>query len=124
MNPCIKKLEALLRATSTARGIGEKHLQNYVEQALQAADFPYKREWRASPKDIPDFFLPDTGIVIEVKQRATSADAQQLLRYALHDEVRELVIVTWRHTGDMIESFQIVGKIKRVTCIELWSQLL
>lgn len=74
----------------------EKHLQLGIEEAFIAAKIPFEREKRLSPKDIPDFFVPD-GVVIEckMKNKARRIDIyKQLERYAAHDEVKAIVLAS------------------------------
>jgi hypothetical protein len=70
-------------------------------ETLFAEHFPgveILREHRLSARDRPDFFAAADGVAIEVKvggrgqQRA--AIIRQLARYAEHDQVKALVLVT------------------------------
>lgn len=58
-----------------------------------------KPEHRLSARDIPDFFI--LGVAIEVKMnRARPADVlRQLARYAEHDQVTDLILLTNRAIG-------------------------
>lgn len=56
------------------------------------------REHRLSSRDRPDFFAPAEGVAIEVKVggrgQQRNAIVRQLDRYAEHDQVKALVLVT------------------------------
>jgi hypothetical protein len=55
-----------------------------------------EREYRLSDADIPDFFIE--GVVVEVKMNSARRPAvlAQLERYARHDQVTDLILVTNR----------------------------
>jgi hypothetical protein len=59
------------------------------------------REHRLAPGDVVDFFIRQTGVAIEVKLKRNSARGilRQLERYARHDQVQALVLVTNRAMG-------------------------
>lgn len=72
----------------------------FVEQT----DFPglaVQRERRLGPGDIVDFFVPAAGVAVEVKLKRNSGREilRQLERYAAHDAVQALVLVTNRAMG-------------------------
>ena len=76
----------------------EKACQSAIEQHLQGLGVSFSREHRLNGNDIPDFF--SNGTVVEVKIKGnTKAIYKQLLRYAEHDLVREVVLVTNRSMG-------------------------
>lgn len=73
----------------------EKVTQRDIEELLQPW-VPFERECRLSDSDIVDF-LVDGKVAIEVKIKGQpAAFVRQLARYAAHDKVRELVLVTAR----------------------------
>ena len=73
----------------------EEELQEAVAAILRAEGIPYEREKALGPQDRVDFFLPFTGIGIEVKvDGPANAVARQLQRYARSDLVSGLVLVT------------------------------
>jgi len=73
----------------------EKSLQSEMEDVFIAEDIDHKREYRLSNKDIVDFMLCDS-IAVECKLKGHQKKAiyRQLCRYAEHNEVKELVLVS------------------------------
>lgn len=77
----------------------EIDLQEAVETTLSAAGIAYQREFVLSRRDRPDFMVGT--IVVECKVASTRASVlRQLIRYAEHDGVEFIVLVTTcaRHT--------------------------
>src|SRR5215213_4342564 len=74
----------------------EKRAQDDIETILTQQGIPHVREYRLSGRDIVDFFLAKTGLGIEVKLKGAAKMAvfRQLKRYAAHDAVRSLLLVT------------------------------
>jgi len=76
----------------------EKALQADIEAALTRAGIDYSRERALSPADRPDFMCGD--VVIEAKARYGKRSIyRQLERYAAHDEVAAIVLVTGTAMG-------------------------
>lgn len=75
----------------------EKQTQNQVEQFLSQHGYQFDREVRLTEKDIPDFLIhTERGeILLEVKIRSPRrAIYRQLERYAEHDNVHGIVLLT------------------------------
>jgi threonine synthase len=75
----------------------EKQTQIEVERFLKQKGYRFEREIRLSEKDIPDFLVHTErgGIIIEVKTRfARRAIYRQLERYAEHEKVHGLILLT------------------------------
>lgn len=73
----------------------ESELQDGIEAVLERESVKAKREVRLSPRDRIDFLAGTVGI--EVKTAGSSANLlRQLARYAEHEAVRSLVVVTNR----------------------------
>lgn len=78
----------------------EKETQVAIEQKLAKSGVAFFREHRLSTKDIPDFFLPEIGVVIEVKIKGRSVDIYaQCERYCQYDQVRGLILITNKIMG-------------------------
>lgn len=78
------------------RPAGELDLQEALARIFEAEGLQVLREHRLSSRDVVDFFLPD-GVAVEVKVTGGTLDvARQLQRYAEHQEVLALVLVTTR----------------------------
>lgn len=74
----------------------EKALQDALEPLLMANFSIVEREVRLGPGDVVDF-LVEGSVAVEVKvDGSPMAVTRQLHRYAEHDQVRELVLVTTR----------------------------
>lgn len=75
----------------------ESELQEAVLEALSDGGFLVWREHRLSERDRVDVFLPNVGLVLELKVKGSLTPVtRQLLRYAEHDEVRGILLVTTR----------------------------
>ena len=78
------------------------------------------REHRLSDRDRPDFFVTDGGIAIEVKiggrGQSRAGIVRQLGRYAEHDHVQAIVLVT----GVSILPFRLSKPIHFVSLGRAW----
>lgn len=80
----------------------EKQTQNEVESFLGSSGYTFDREKRLSNRDIPDFFIKTMhgNIVLEVKTRCPKkAIFRQLERYAKHDDVHGLILLSGTSMG-------------------------
>jgi hypothetical protein len=95
--------------------VDEESIQAGIAEALSLGAFAFEREARLSATERPDFLV--AGVAIEVKRHgALGALLRQLSRYAQHDAVHELLVVTARvQSSDVPE--QLGGK--RVECLVL-----
>jgi acetyl-CoA carboxylase carboxyltransferase component len=94
-------VSALLTALRDARFLcaDEAELQAAVARVLDEAKIGYQREVRLSARDRVDF-LVDGGVALELKVQTTSKNLlRQVLRYAEHPIVREIVIGSTTHHG-------------------------
>lgn len=78
------------------RHASEKDLQDGLARVFDGAGLSYARECPLAPGDVIDF-LVQGGIGVEVKVGAGLSDAtRQLHRYAAHEAVASLLLVTSR----------------------------
>lgn len=92
----IDELEALLHTLPIRMG-HEKRAQQDLADHLISLNVPFEREVSLSSADIPDFVVPTEqgNIVIELKIRAQRMKIyKQLERYAQHDSVQGIVLLT------------------------------
>lgn len=73
----------------------EKLTQQEIANQLDVAGVEYEREVRLAPGDIVDFMI--SGAAVEVKIKGNRAQIiRQLERYSIHDNVREIILLTSR----------------------------
>jgi hypothetical protein len=92
----------------------EEELQLGVAAAL--AEYIPEREVILGPKDRVDFLLWGVGIEIKIKG-GISALTRQLMRYAQHERVRSLVVVTSREQYRLQLPATMNGKPLRVVSL-------
>src|SRR5947199_118923 len=88
------QLAAILQAYRI-RFYSELHLQDGIAQALTQESIPFEREKQLTPKDRIDFLVGGIGVEIKIESASASV-LRQLHRYAQHDLIRELLLVTSR----------------------------
>lgn len=71
----------------------EKRLQAAIAEEFDAAGIVYEREARLSPADVIDFMSGEIGIEVKIKG-SKRAIFHQVERYAQHDRVKELILVS------------------------------
>lgn len=77
------------------RASAEAYLQCAISGVLEDAGIEFQREASLSPADRPDFMVG--GVAIEVKVNgSTNALIRQLHRYAQHERVESILVVTNR----------------------------
>lgn len=90
------RLVAALRAARFTC-LDEAELQLAVERLLGALGVPFTRERRLSARDRVDFFL-EGGIALELKVKSDASSLlRQVLRYAAHDVVLEVIAASTTH---------------------------
>jgi hypothetical protein len=93
----------------------ERELQAGVAQCLTALELPFIPEYVLSPKDRVDFLIVPEGIGIEVKTNDSRGGAglssvtRQLWKYAKHDAVKAIILITTRSKHRDLPS-EILGK--------------
>lgn len=89
----MERIIELLKSHRLRFGL-EQVLQDDVETVLASAGVPFHREYRLG-KDRVDFFVD--GLAIECKvDGGQTAVLEQCLRYACHDQVKGVLLVTSR----------------------------
>lgn len=76
----------------------EKNAQGSLEKNLLSLGYDFQREYRLSESDIPDFMIG--SICIELKIKGSAKEIyRQLERYAMHDQVEIIILMTNRSMG-------------------------
>lgn len=98
-------------------------LDRAIRDLLPDADV--RPEYPLSGRDRIDYFLPDSGVGIEVKVKGSPLEVgRQLERYAAHRDVRHLVLITTRYThGALAGVFRDLTIETPVTVIRLQGAL-
>lgn len=73
----------------------EKLTQDEIARQLGLAGVSYEREFRLSEKDRVDFKIAQVAIEVKIKGSQSSI-LRQLERYALHESVTHIVLLTSR----------------------------
>lgn len=115
LDDSIDAIEALLKS-KRYRFNDELALQGGIAQVFTKAQLDFEAEVRLSPTDRIDFIVGAVGI--EVKVRGTDEAAHmQLLRYAEHDRILGLLLVSGtKRIGDIPPLMR--GKPVRVVYVE------
>lgn len=93
----------------------EAQLQQALEELFEAEELAAVSQPRLGSRDRPDFMIG--GLVLELKRDGNAAALErQLARYASHDEVTALLVVTNRARHQSV-SREIGGKPVRVAWI-------
>ena len=75
----------------------EKEVGDILERGLIDMRIAFEREYQLAARDRIDFFLPDSGIGLELKIGASQMPVlRQLIRYAESPEIKGLIVVTIR----------------------------
>jgi hypothetical protein len=85
---------------SRLRTSTEIALQASIGEALTAGAIAFEREKSLGPRDRPDFLLYGGRVVLEAKTRQPKkAIYRQITRYAQHEQVEAIILVTGTATG-------------------------
>lgn len=109
-------LETVVQALSTVRFnfATEDDLQLGIGQAL--GTIPHEREVILAGAGRIDFLVGDVGIEAKIKG-GISAITRQLARYAQHDRIGALVVVTAKEQHRLQIPGELGGKPIRVVCL-------
>ncbi len=78
----------------------EKMCQQQINDELKDHSIEFSREFQLDSKNIPDFYLKNEGIAVEVKIKGNARQIfRQLERYATFENVNSLILVTNRSMG-------------------------
>lgn len=128
-----KTLDELAETVAGARYLGsnESELQDGIASVLTIAGTKFEREYRLTKKDRLDFWVPrsivaigllngrvERGIALEVKANGGLSDVvRQLHRYAAHESVLGLLLVTTRSQHRRLHCATMTGKPVRVVVV-------
>lgn len=82
----------------------EDELQRGIAAALESADMAYLREYQLTPQDRLDFLVDDLAIEVKIGSSA-AAVLRQIARYAQHEKIAGILLVTARGHHALPESF-------------------
>lgn len=85
----------VLRHTRFAAPNDETKVHERIAQALEATGYAFEHEVRLGPRDRIDFLIGSVGIEVKIDGSATEV-TRQLLRYAEHATIADLILVTMR----------------------------
>lgn len=80
--------------------VDEKELQEAIAQIFAGENIPFEREVAITDKDRIDFMVGPIGIEIKIAF-SFSEVVRQLHRYAQHDSISELILVTMKSQHQM-----------------------
>ena len=86
----------------------EEDLQEGIARNLESAGIPFEREFILSPGDRVDFLVGDIALEVKVAGSLRRVVAQ-LVRYAAHERVRGVLLVTTRACA-VVPPVEINGK--------------
>lgn len=86
---------------SVFRFSNEKDLQDGIERVLRKKGVDFEREVALSPHDRIDFLAGNVGIEVKVDSAPNSVQ-RQLWRYAEHERIAVLILVTTRSSHKTI----------------------
>lgn len=118
----IERVLLVLRSASFRVG-DESDLQRDVAEYLGAARVGYTREVSLDRYSRIDFWIPTgerVGIGLELKVGGTAKELlRQLLRYARHDSISELIIASTNHSALKLPA-EVNGKRLHAVHLRAW----
>lgn len=97
--------------------MNERELQDGIEQVLRINEIGFEREARLNAKDVIDFMCGDVGIEAKVASSA-QAITRQLIRYAEHERVGSLILVSRKMQHAHVFPGELGGKPLSVVTLE------
>lgn len=98
MQEIVLKLKRLITQSRVDLS-SEKAAQSDLESLLKNNQIDYRREYRLSKLDIIDFMVDAVGIEVKLRGSNKKSVYKQLCRYALHDEIHCLILVSNLNMG-------------------------
>ncbi len=95
-------IEIIIQTLSSARFPidNEKQTQEAIANILLQKNIEYIREFHLDEKNIPDFFILNGEIAIEIKIKGKAMKIyKQCERYCKSDQVKQLILITNRSMG-------------------------
>lgn len=87
-----------LRTAEWPRSSAERDHQEFLTEWLTDHGIPFEREVALSPRDRIDFLVHGT-VGVELKVSACASGVlRQLMRYATHERIGELVLLSFRRS--------------------------
>ena len=77
------------------RWVTELDLQDGIEELLKREGVDYRREANLGESGVIDFLVGDVGVEVKIKGRVPTV-VSQLTRYASHESINSLILVTGR----------------------------
>lgn len=78
----------------------EKILQGQIAEIFIAGKIPFFKEYRLDDKNIPDFYIRQAQIAVEIKIKGSKKEIyKQCERYSKFDQVKEILLITNRSMG-------------------------
>jgi hypothetical protein len=108
VSPVVERIREAFARVRVAT-YSEEALQAAVAQVLLTIDAPFHREFGLSPLDRIDFLAGNLGIECKV-DGPTHQVTRQLRRYAAHETIHELVLITTLARHRMLVPVTIDGK--------------
>lgn len=72
----------------------EKQSQSDIASVFESEGILFEREVRLSESDVIDFMVGDVGIEVKLRGANKKSVFRQLTRYATHEQVKSLILVT------------------------------
>lgn len=98
MSETVQQVAKILRSAKLDLS-SEKAVQEGIESLLKRESMMFDREFRLSDSDIIDFFIYGVGVEVKINSRNKVKIFRQLERYAKHEQITSLILVTSHPMG-------------------------